>query len=178
MVMNEKNYLFRLKVILPIIMSFPWYRVRFFYLRRVGLEFGEGTSILKHVEVLEPKQISIGNHCVINSHVLLDGRGSLKIGNNVDIARDVSIWSMEHDIHDVHHSSKPAPVVIEDNVWIASRATILPGVKIGNGAVVASGAVVTKDVPPMTVVGGVPARKIGIREGPLDYTLCHFPKYS
>ena len=159
-------------------MAVPSYRIRLHYLRKLGLKFGNGTSFLRHVEIVEPRQITIGDNCVINPYVLLDGRGFLKIGNNVDIARNVFIWSMEHDIHDVHHSGKSAPVVIEDNVWIASRATILPGVTLGNGAVVASGAVVTKDVPPMTVVGGVPAKTICMRKGPLDYTLHYFPKYE
>ena len=69
-------------------------------------------------------------------------------------------------------------MVIEDYVWIASRATILPGVTIGKGAVVACGAVVTKDVEPMTVVGGVPARKIGERINLLEYELKHNPLFG
>ena len=65
----------------------------------------------------------------------MDGRGgNLTIGNNVDIAREVNIWTMEHDVHDDLHGLKCGEVTIEDHVWIASRVTILPGVTIGQGA--------------------------------------------
>ena len=70
---------------------------------------------------------------------------------------------MDSDFHDIQeHSSegKSAPIIIHDNVWIASRAMILKGVTIGEGAVISAGAVVTKDVPPYTMVGGVPAKVI------------------
>ncbi|MFC5535793.1 acyltransferase [Rhodocytophaga aerolata] len=70
---------------------------------------------------------------------------------------------MDNDFHGVENRAtpeKPAPVIIEDNVWLATRCTILKGVTIGKGAVVAAGAVVTKDVPPYTLVGGVPAKVI------------------
>lgn len=95
----------------------------------------------------------------------------MKIGNNVDIAQEVNIWTEQHDYNSPTYASVCKPVKIEDYVWIASRATVLPGVTIGKGAVVASGAIVTKDVPPYTVVAGVPARPIGIRNKELTYNL-------
>jgi len=82
---------------------------------------------------------------------------------------DVMIYTQNHrfdriDIPMIEQgNTEPKPVVIEDDVWIAARSIILPGVTIGKGAVIAAGAVVTKDVPPYTVVGGVPARKIKLR---------------
>lgn len=97
--------------------------------------------------------------------------GGVFIGNNVDIAQDVYIWSEQHDYNSPDYSSVCKPVIIEDYVWLASRVTILPGVKIGRGAVVASGAVVTKDVPSLAIVAGVPARIIGQRnKDALKYT--------
>lgn len=95
----------------------------------------------------------------------------LTIGNNVSIAGEVRIYTMEHDIDDPDFKEIGAPVVIDDYVVIGSRVTILPGVHIGKGAVVASGAVVTKNVEAYAVVGGVPATFIKNRAKDLRYTL-------
>lgn len=74
------------------------------------------------------------------------------------------IWTMHHDYNDINFKAVGSPVIIEDFAWVCSRAIILPGITIGKGAVVASGAVVVKDVEAWTVVGGVPAKKIGDRD--------------
>ncbi len=95
----------------------------------------------------------------------------LKIGNNVSIAGEVRIYTMQHDVDSPDFAEVGAPVVIEDYVVIGTRVTILPGVHIGKGAVIASGAVVTKDVAPFTVVGGVPAEFLRNRDTDLKYTL-------
>ncbi len=135
-------------------------------------------SILRGVELRVPKNIFIAANSVVNQRVLLDGRGGeIRIGENVDIAQETNIWTLEHDVHSDYHSSAGKSVIIEDYVWIASRVTILPGVTLGRGAVVASGAVVTKDVAPMDIVAGVPAQKIGIRRSKLKYTLNYRPKF-
>jgi maltose O-acetyltransferase len=83
-----------------------------------------------------------------------------------------------HDVHDDFHCDKRAPVTIEDYVWIGHRAIIMPGVTLGRGAVVAAGAVVTKSVPPMSIVAGVPARVIGQRKSALSYTKFHRPWFE
>src|SRR6185369_10201510 len=93
------------------------------------------------------------------------------IGNNVSIAGEVRIYTMEHDIDSPDFAEIGAPVVIDDYVVIGTRVTILPGVHIGKGAVIASGAVVTKDVEPYSVVGGIPAKEIKKRKENLQYTL-------
>ena len=119
--------------------------------------------------------IELGNNCFFNRNVSLDGRGGkLILGNNVDIAENVNIWTLQHDPHDDYHKLIGGNVIIEDHVWIASRVTILPGVKIGKGAVVACGAVVTKDVPSMAIVGGIPAKIIGERKSKLLYELTNY----
>ena len=128
------------------------------------------------VEFRKAKNITIGYNSVINKKVLLDGRGGqLIIGNNVDIAQETNIWTLEHDVHDDYHTDKGGKVTIEDYVWIASRVTILPGVKIGRGAVIAANSVVTKDVRAMAIVGGIPAKIIGERKSKLKYTLNYHP---
>ena len=160
------------------LMNFPSHRLRKFIIKRFGLRFGSNTNFLMGVEIKNPKNIFIGNQCVINKRVLLDGRGArLIIGNNVDIAQDVNIWTLSHDPYCDHHSTIGKEVKIDDYVWIASRATILPGVKIGKGAIIAVGSVVTKDVNSMDIVGGNPAKKIGTRSSKLDYQLRYSPKF-
>jgi maltose O-acetyltransferase len=137
---------------------------------------GNSTNFLMGVKFRNPKNITIGSNSVINKKVLLDGRGGkLIIGNNVDIAQETNIWTLEHDVHDDYHKHIGGDVIIEDFVWIASRVTILPGVKIGRGAIVAACALVTKDVPSMAIVGGVPAKIIGLRKSLLRYKLNYSP---
>lgn len=105
--------------------------------------------------------LSIGDHTFINTGVIISVRGQVSIGQHCQIANQVII--MDNDFHGVEDRDKPElpqPIIIEDNVWLATRCMILKGVTIGKGAVVAAGAVVTKDVPPYTLVGGVPAKII------------------
>lgn len=171
-----KNFICGLYLLMSnIIMLLPLHFLRLFWLR-LFMHIGKDSSVLSFVEVRNPKNVFIGNNTIINRHVLLDGRGGrLMIGNNVDIAQETNIWTLEHDLNDDNHQSIGADVCIEDYVWIASRVTILPGVRIGYGAVIAAGAVVTRDVQPHTIVGGVPARPIGIRKNNYKYTLKYRP---
>lgn len=134
-------------------------------------EFHWSSGISRNVDLRSPYRISIGKNTIINKNCLIDGRGGCVIGNNVDIAQDAYIWTEQHDYNSPNYDSVNKTVHIEDDVWIASRATILPGVKVGKGAVVACGSVVTKDVLPYTVVGGVPAKVIGKRTAALNYKL-------
>jgi acetyltransferase-like isoleucine patch superfamily enzyme len=113
--------------------------------------------------------ISIGKDTTIGRYSYLDGRSVLHIGDHVSISPHVHIITASHEIDSSSFANLWKAVTIEDYAWIGSRATILPGVKIGKGAVVATGAVVTKDVQPFTVVAGIPARKIKDRSKNLDY---------
>ncbi|HMJ68579.1 MAG TPA: acyltransferase [Cyclobacteriaceae bacterium] len=105
-------------------------------------------------------KLIVGTNSRLNG-VHIDASESVVIGNNVRIAPYTVILDSDfHDIKDHFSDGKSAPIVIEDNVWIATRSTILKGVTIGRNSVVAAGSVVTRDVPPNTVVGGVPAKVI------------------
>lgn len=105
--------------------------------------------------------IEIGEGTFINTGSILSARNRISIGKNCQIANQVII--MDNDFHGVssrEEADDAEPVILEDDVWLATRATVLKGVRIGTGAVVAAGAVVTKDVQPFTLVGGVPAKLI------------------
>jgi len=115
--------------------------------------------------------MTIGPNTIVNPRCYLDGRGGLSIGANVSISREASIQTLQHDPDSPEFALRAEPVRICDRVWIGTRAIILPGVTIGEGAVVAAGAVVTKDIAPFTIVGGVPARQIGERNRELTYDL-------
>lgn len=125
-----------------------------------GVSIGKGSAVHMFATFFSLKNLEIGEDTVIGTCVFLDGRARLKIGSHVSIASEVMIYNSQHDVdaEDFHPMLKS--VVIEDYVFIGPRAIILPGVTIGKGAVIAAGAVVTKDVEPMSIVGGVPAKEI------------------
>lgn len=107
---------------------------------------------------------------------MLDGRGAnLSIGDNTDIAQEVNIWTLTHDVNDSMHRVYGKPVTICDHCWIGARVTVLPGITIGRGAVIGTCSVVTKDVPPLAIVAGNPAKVIGKRENPLEFELNFHP---
>ena len=157
--------------ILSLIMLLPIHNFRIFFLRFLRMKIGKHTAICRGVDVRTPYRISIGSNTIVNKHVVLDGRGEIFIGDNVDIVQEVNIWSLQHDYNSSTYSTKKGKVIIEDYVWLASRVTVLPGVTIGRGAVVGACSVVTKDIPPMCIVAGNPARVIGEREDCLKYKL-------
>lgn len=107
------------------------------------------------------KNITIGKQVFINMGCKFQDQGGIYIGDHVLIGHNVVLATLNHAMApDRRADMIPAPIHIGNRVWIGSNATILPGVTIGDGAIVAAGAVVTKDVPACTVVAGVPARKL------------------
>lgn len=162
-----------------VLARFPSKHIRRWGLKFLGMKVSKNVRFYQGFHIRMPRGIAIENGCSIGPKVLLDGRKGLKIGKNVTIAYEAIIWTLNHDYNDVHFCGKGAPVTISDYVWICSRAIILPGVTIGEGAIVASGAIVTKDVPPYAVVAGVPARIIGQRQkNNWEYGYCANDDYS
>jgi len=145
--------------------------VRLLGLVTAGATIGRDVVLKPGVEVLSPKGLKIGSHTNIGRCVHLDSRGSLTIGDNVNISDDVAIWTAEHDIQSPEFVMTKGPVVIGPRVWLCFRSIILPGITLGEGCVVASGAVVTKDIAPFAVVAGIPAKVIGGRNKELTYQL-------
>lgn len=143
---------------------FPSHHLRRFFYRIFGMKIGKGSAIHMGLSVYNSKNIKIGKDTIIGEWAVLDGRDKLVIGDHVDLATGVMIYNSEHDIKSEAFEAVTSAVEISDYVFIGPRAIILPGVKIGKGAVVAAGAVVTKDVEEFKIVGGVPAREIGQRE--------------
>lgn len=110
------------------------------------------------------RNIEIGTGCEIPRGALFNCSEGLKIGNRVFLGHDVSFYGADHDPDRLDMTARYAPIIVEDGVWIASRAAVLKGVTVGHGSVVAYGAVVTKNVPPWAIVGGVPARRLRYRK--------------
>lgn len=148
----------------------PSHRVRLFLYRHLfGTKIGHNSTIHWQCRFFAPEGVIIGENTVIGNNAFFDGRCGLTIGNRVMTAAEVAIYTLQHDIDDPMFAHTGAPVVIEDYVYIGPRVIILPGVRVGKGAVIAAGAVVTKDVAAYTLVGGVPARFIRNRLKQLDY---------
>lgn len=155
-------------------MWIPFHFIRLIHLKVFLGHLGECVSISRNVDLRNMKHIYIGNHTIINSGCILDARGgNLSIGNNVDIAQDTFIWTLQHDYNDDSHRGKGANIDIEDYVWIGARSNILPGVLIAKGAVIGTCSVVTKKVEAGSVVVGVPAKKVAERRNSYTYTLNH-----
>ncbi len=137
-----------------------------------GIDIGEQTYIMHHAELhvynfrdLPHAGIRIGKNCLISEFNVLRGQGGITLGDNVYTAPLVQMLAVNHVYHDrtrpiIQQGITAQGIVVEDDCWIGAGAIILDGVRVGRGAVVAAGAVVTQDVPPHTVVGGIPARTL------------------
>ena len=136
------------------------------------------SSIHWRAEFCAPERIAIGEHVTIGDTCFPDGRSGLSIGDSVNLGSHVRIYTREHDVDSPSFAETGAPVRIADHAWVASHSIILPGVTIGQGAVVAAGAVVTKDVEPFTIVGGNPARPIRRRNDDLRYQLGYAKRFA
>lgn len=156
------------------VMWIPFWPIRWLWLKLTLKKLGNNTYISRNVDIRKPCNIIIGDNCVVNKSVLLDGRGGiLKIANNVDIAQECMIWTLTHDINSPIHSTKSNNTTIEDHVWLCTRSIVLPGVIIHKGAVIGAGSVVHKDIDSLSVVSGNPCRFIKQRDNQLEYNLRH-----
>jgi acetyltransferase-like isoleucine patch superfamily enzyme len=160
-----------IQVYLKLISYFPSKHVRILGLRLLGCRIGANVLMYYGLNVLSPWMLSIGRDTNLGFHVTLDARGGLTIGESCNISSEAAIWTGSHELNAPDFANATGPVVIGDRVWISYRSIVLPGVTIGEGAVVSAGAVVRKDVPPFAVVAGVPARIIGSRTRDLKYSL-------
>ncbi|KKT42819.1 MAG: Acetyltransferase [Microgenomates group bacterium GW2011_GWC1_44_37] len=149
--------------LLWIIGYIPSHLIRKFFYLLSGIKLGRGSTFHMGARFYQPKNISVGDDTIIGDHAFIDGRAKVSIGSHTDIASQLMIYNSEHDLSDSAFKAIEEPVTIGDYCFIGPRVIIMPGVNIGNGAVVAGGAVVTKDVLGGSIVGGVPAKLIGER---------------
>ena len=146
---------------LPYFIGVGW---RVLLLKCFGMKHCGHVSVYPSARVWAPWNVEMGSYVAIDDQVNLYSADKITIGTKVAISREAFICTASHDITKPNRPLVTAPITICDGVWIGARAIILPGVTIGEGAVVAAGSVVTKDVEPWTVVGGNPAKFIKKRE--------------
>lgn len=136
-------------------------RVRALLSELIGAPVDESVTVFPPFYSDFGKNITLGRRIFINAGCKLQDQGGVDIGDDCLIGHNVVMATLNHDLDPLKRADMhPARIVIGRNVWIGSNATILPGVTIGDNAVVAAAAVVTKDVPANSVVVGSPARVI------------------
>ncbi|MEY2481307.1 MAG: hypothetical protein QOI04_2234 [Verrucomicrobiota bacterium] len=144
---------------------------QWFYRGLMQFEIGERSYIFMGARFDARRHFKIGDHSTVNERCRLDNRGGLEIGNNVSISSEVCILTADHDPRSPDFAGRIRAVRIDDYAFIGTRAMILPGVNIGRGGIVAAGAVVTKNVAPLAIVAGCPAKEIGTRNPDLNYQI-------
>jgi len=156
--------------------NLPSRKIRTFYLNAYLGRLGNGTSVQMGCKFLNGRKIELGDRNVINFGCLLDGRHyKIQTGSDVSIGPEASILTLGHDPQSSEFADRGGDVIIGDRAWIAYRAIILPGVNIGEGAVVGAGSVISRSVEPYCIVAGNPAKVIGKRSVDLSYQLNYFP---
>ena len=129
--------------------------------RLTGVDVDETFELLPPFYTDYGKNIRVGKHVFINHCCEFMDRGGITIGDDVLIAPKVNLITISHPLHPAdRRATFTAPIVIKNGVWIGVAATVLPGVTVGENSIVAAGAVITKDVPPDTLVAGIPAKII------------------
>ena len=137
---------------------------RIFLLRCFGAEIGKECVVKSSCEIWQPWKLELGDYVALSEHTICYSVDKIKIGPQTTVSREAFLCCAGHDISSPIMELTFAPITIGSNCWIAGRTIVMPGVTIGDGAVVGAGAVVTKDVAPWMVVGGNPAREIKRRE--------------
>ncbi len=162
-----------------IVNRIPLVAVRMRAYASLGVEFDDVDSamISLGVEMWRGNALSMGRGSAIGQHCYIDARAGIRIESDVSISREVCVLTATHEVDSPDFEASLAPVHFARRCWIGTRAVVLPGVHIGEGAVVGAGSVVRSDVDPYTVVGGVPAKIIRKRLEPMSYELDWRPNW-
>jgi maltose O-acetyltransferase len=170
-----------LTVVMP---RFAFGRTRSVLLRAAGVQVGTHTLIMGPVHLTgeaDASKLTIGDHVMISGPLYVDLGASVEVGDRVHLGHDVMLLTQTHKIGGPNErcgERESAPIRIEAGAWLASRVTVLPGVTIGKGSVVAAGAVVAENVPANVLVGGVPAKRIRSLVSVGSRTTAHAPPQS
>jgi acetyltransferase-like isoleucine patch superfamily enzyme len=149
----------------------PWQcRFKAWYLRKFGAVIGEDFYIERGVTIRSPEGLRVGNHSGIGALSVVTCGGGVTIGDNVMVGYGCRVMSANHKVLPVGQNFRyaghtTAPVHLKDGCWLGTNTIVLPGVTVGEGAVVAAGSLVTRDVADFSYVGGVPARFMFYRQG-------------
>lgn len=149
----------------------PSRHIRKWFYRLMGAKLGRNTFPCRRVEILLPKGLKLADNVAVGWYAELDARGGIIVDHDTNISSHVKIITGSHDIDDPDYTADFKPVYVGHHCWIGTGAVILQNVSIGDGAVVAAGAVVTKDIPAGEVWGGVPAKYIRKRNCELSYKI-------
>lgn len=161
----------RLYICNHIICNIPSHWIRLLYYRNImNFKIGSDSTIFLNCKFDCAGGLTIGNNCVINANCRLDSRGKLFIGNNVSFSEEVICLTADDNEELTGASKREKSIIIDDFVWIGTRAMILPGINLKKGALVAAGAIVTRNVEYLNVVAGAPAKKISMRSNKFDYS--------
>ena len=139
----------------------PW---RVFLLRCFGAKLGKGANVLPSCRIWQPWKLEMGAYSCLSERVDCYNADRIRLGDQVTVSQDAFLCTASHDITSPIMELTTAPLILKDQCWVCARAIILPGVTLGEGCVVAAGAVVTKNIAPWTIVGGNPATALGKRE--------------
>jgi acetyltransferase-like isoleucine patch superfamily enzyme len=160
-----------------VVAHLPATQLRARCLRAMGADIGPHTYLFAGTEVIRPDYLSIAGNCHVGRYCQLDARGGIRLGKNVVIASHTLLVTAYHGIDDPTFDGRFGPITVGDRAWLASRVTVTKGVDIGEGAVVAAGSVVVRDVEPWAVVAGVPAKQVGERSRHQTYEIDGGPAF-
>lgn len=140
----------------------------FFLVKKSFKEYGENIQFVGKPFISGAENIELGNNITVEKNAFIRGEGGLKIGNHVSIAANFTCYTYNHNYYgnEIPYDSTNIfeKVDINDFVWIGRNVSILPGITVGEGAIVGLGSVVTKDIPPLAIVGGNPAKILKYRD--------------
>ena len=157
----------------------PFVGARMRAYKALGVRFDDlaSANIALGVDVWDGGGLTIGARSTIGQRCYIDARAGVRLDSDVSISRGVSVLTAEHVIDDPEFGTALAGVHFGSRSWVGLGAIVLPGVNVGEGAVIAAGAVVTRDGEPWGVVGGTPAKPLRTRPGPMSYELDFRPAW-
>ena len=147
----------------------PSRHLRKWFYKILGAHIGHDTYPCRRVEILLPLGLHLDDRVAVGWFAELDARGGITIAHDTNISSHVKLITGSHDIDDFEFTADFKPIHVGHHCWLGTGVIVLQGVTIGDGAVVAAGAVVTKNIPPYEIWGGVPAKFIRKRTDVLDY---------